>query len=395
MDGVSGFGAWVARALRRGVVARVIGAIRAVRMVALACVALGMACSTLRSDAQAQDPAQAEVWMTYPNPWALTQSEEWAFVKENVDGIKLYIDQIYFADPAELRAFVVCVEEAGIELAVELGGLVDWRAVDGSNSAERSFADEVLKFKKLVDPYTGGAEGGAGGSVAYIDMDGPIRRMLYPFAVEQDYHTTASAIAELIDVLGLWKAAYPQTRVMLLTNFPNWGWQGGPAYHNFGYAPQTQGYGDYHTVLGEILTQSEATGVTFDGITVDNPYDYALGEHLSNQPAVTAGVEWMARLMAIENYAEGRGYPFQMIFNSERGGEGGGSNEYYFNESLAFIDDYHAAGGSPALYMMQTWYFYPDALLPEYEPYTMTNLVRETLRKLRGASAKSLSLEAY
>jgi hypothetical protein len=328
-----------------------------------------------------------EIWMCKGNPWLLGTSPDWEFVKHNVDVIKLYVDQVNSASVEDLRNLVDVCKEHSIKIAIELGGLVDWRADDvdsrtgESLTAENSFSDEYAKVKRLTDPLS---EGGAGGVITYLDIDGPIRRSLYPFGGEQFYHTLDSATDELVEVLQLWRQQYPELKFLLLTNFPNWGWRGEPAYFNFGYAAGPLGYGDYFDALEMAIQKTNAAAVPLTGLTVDNPYDYAIGAHASNQQSLISSIDFMSRLRDLENYVEGQGLQFDMIYNSARAGnQSTGSNQLYYDETLEFIDAHLAYGATPLRYIIQSWYFHPTGWVPETSGYTMTHLAADVIRKLR------------
>jgi hypothetical protein len=322
-----------------------------------------------------------EIWMCKGNPWGLGTSNEWEYVKHNVDVVKLYIDQVNSASITQLRNLVTMFKKYNIKIAIELAGLANWHANKLDQSAERSFLDESRKVKLLTDPVS---EGGAGGTIAYLDMDGPIRRMLYPSNNEPGYHTVDSATDELVEVMQLWRERYPDIQFMLLSNFPNWGWKSGPAYNNFGYSPGPMGWGDYYPVLQMAIQKTNAAGIPLTGVTLDNPYGYAIGRHNSNQPGVIAGIDFLARLRDVEEYVEGEGLRCGIIYNSEEGGNAStGSDQKYYDETLAFIDEHLDYGATPSNYTIQSWYPYPSAYLPETTEHTMTYLTAEVIRRLR------------
>ena len=323
-----------------------------------------------------------EVWMTHGNPWILGTSQEWSFVQTNLDVLKIYIDNIADADINELRNLVETLQEHEIKIAIELGGLVDWHADKQSQSAQFSFNNEFSKIKLLIDPVS---QGGAGGTIDYLDMDGPIRRMLYPFNEEQDFHDFESANQQLFEMMDLWQQALPEVKVFVLTNFPNWGWKGDNAYFNIGFAPGSLGYGDYHEVVNMILDQNDQTPSVLAGITIDNPYDYTTGEAESNQPEAIQGIDWLNRIRELEELVESREMEVNLIYNHAASGDfTRGSPKDYSNETLTYIDVYEQVGGSPNGYMIQSWYFHPEAWVPETTPYTMTNLTMEAINKIKG-----------
>ncbi|MCL5270023.1 MAG: hypothetical protein M1457_05620, partial [bacterium] len=319
---------------------------------------------------------RTEIWFGKFQPWDLGTSNQWEFSKYNADVLLMFIDQINQADINDLRDLVTVLNRYNIKVAVEMGGLVDWRASYGDQSGEESATIEMGKVKKFTDPVE---HGGAGGKITYIDMDGPIRRMLYPAPdrTEKGWHTVDSATDELVDSIRMWKTAYPDVKIFVLTNFPNWGWKGGPAYHNFSYTAGAQGYGDYHQVIQMIVAKTRAAGLPVSGVTVDNPHDYANYVFTSNQPSVTAGIDWFARMLDLEAYIEGEGLDFNLIFNCSKGGTParGGTNQLYHDHSLQYVDEYHSRGGTPARYIFESWYTLPSIWVPESDPYSMMGLV--------------------
>jgi hypothetical protein len=315
---------------------------------------------------------QPDLWLCAAHMETLGRADQWNRTAQSVDTVKLYIDAIPATPIAQLRALVTTLNGLNIKIAVEMAGLADWHAGDGNQAAELSFQDEWLKVQPLVLPV---AQGGAGGTLSYVEFDGPVRRMLFPNGVETGQQTLASATDELVDAVRLWTAAAPGVRVHLLTNFPNWGWKGEAAYHNFGYSAGPLGYGDYFTVVTTAIRKCAFAGHPLSGVTCDNPYDYALGEHYSNQPAVTAGINWMRRIRDLEHEVELRGLDFCMIYNSERAGESGtGSNLLFERETLAYMDWHCAADASPRHAIVQSWYPHPTANVPETTPGTLTHL---------------------
>jgi hypothetical protein len=323
---------------------------------------------------------RTEIWVCKSKPSKLIEApEDWAEAAAGIDVLKLYVDEVNRADVEDLRALVRLLEARGIRTAVELGGLVDWEAKAGDQSGERSFATEFAKLRKLTLPVE---EGGAGGRVDYLDVDGPIRRMLYPNNKTNPVHTLETAAAELADCFQLWRREWPHVQFHLLTNFPNYGWAGKPGYFSFGGPDAEQGYGDYAKVLPAVLRVLDDRGIDLRAVTVDNPYDYAIGEAVSNQAWTVRGVDWCQRILALETTCRERGLRFQLIVNSGRAGDRrGGSNERYREETLRYLDLYYEIGGRPDGITIQSWYSYPGEWLPEDREGTMMNLVRDTLRK--------------
>ncbi len=170
----------------------------------------------------------------------LPPGAEWPFVKQHLSGIKLYVGQLHGKrletreqTIERLRLLVRLVRSHNLLVAVELGGCLDFSPMDDM-AGEWSARHELAALANFY---------AAGGQVDYLDLDGPIRRLLHPESRRDGrrFDSIAKAADELVDALKLHRAAHPETKYWLLTNFPNWGWRGDVSYHARG--PQRQDYG--------------------------------------------------------------------------------------------------------------------------------------------------------
>lgn len=306
-------------------------------------------------------------------PWTLCSTAEWPYVSNNLDLIKLYIGDFNAeTDPEAVRCFAEAMNEKEIKIALEIGGLLDWHADKDELSALYSFKEEYeqvrpfilyVKEKSGIDLFD------------LIELDCPVRRMLFPFDQKSSYHSTSTAVGELVKVIRYWRDVLPDAQINMITNFPVWGWKGLPAYVSVD--GQTDGYGQYDQVLYEIMHQTDLAGEGLDGLTIDNPYDYAVSLMPSNQTEFIEGIDWVGRMLDLEDTARNYGLPVNIIFNSETGGNS--SNRIFYEHTLEFITQYIERGGDPDGFWIQSWYPHPDRWLSEDELYTLTNLVKEVI----------------
>ena len=92
-------------------------------MHALLTVALALAAS-------APADAAPEIWMCHRGMDELAKHpDEWAFVREHISGIQVYIDQFARYDAADMTALAELVREADLKVSVECGGLLDFGPV--------------------------------------------------------------------------------------------------------------------------------------------------------------------------------------------------------------------------------------------------------------------------
>ena len=336
-------------------------------------------CLTAKVCAQGTDAADAgepgpvpEVWLCTGKAFDLARPDaRWDSVRKNLTGIQLYIDKVNKARREDLEALVQVVDGNGLKVSIECGGTLGFAPLDETNG-EQSARIELAKIAKWY---------GAGGTVDYLNLDGPVRRLLYPRRGKEmlpGFGSIEDCAHELMDYLRTVRAAHPGIRFFLLTNFPNWGYRGGVSYH--GRGEKQQDWGDYHEVVTTVLRVAEEAGLSFAGVTVDNPYEYLIGEHFSVKNEDPTEVDWLGRVRAYEDFARSRGLEFNLIVNSQEGGKQ--SDRAFFERTLKMLDTYVAAGGRPTRCIVQSWYAHPRTIVPEDEPYSMTALVKAVLERL-------------
>jgi len=335
------------------------------------------------ADSRRENPSaseQPEVWLCAGDRIVdlLQPGAEWPFVKQHLTGIKLYIGQLSGSrrQPADatsdrLRQIVRLAKAHDLKVAVELGGCLDFSPLDDT-AGEWSARRELAAIENFYS---------AGGKVDFLDIDGPIRRLMHPHKRRdgRKFDSIEKAADELVDALRIHREAHPETRYWLLTNFPNWGWRGDVSYHARG--PERQDYGDYDQVVRIVLDKLQTAGIALDGVTVDNPYDYLTGEHRSVKIPDPKSVDWLGRVRSYEDFSREKGLTFNLIANSERGGHE--SDERFYRETLQMVDTYLQAGGRPTRWFVQSWYTYPKQMVPESSPNSMTALVKAVTQRVR------------
>lgn len=320
-----------------------------------------------KATARLTDP---EVWMCHKDPLQLLENPaQWAFVLRHISGIKIYIGTLRNAPDDKLRALAKLLRENKIQVAVECGGTLGFARMDDRNG-EDSARRELARFNRFYR---------AGGKIDYLDLDGPVRRLLYAKRKDGKRFTSIDKAADqLMIYMTKVNEAHPKIRFFLLTNFPNWGYRNVVSYHARG--PKRQDWGDYDKIVRAVLRKAKAAGRKFAGVTVDNPYEYAIGEHFSVKLKDPRKVDWIKRIRDYEDFARSRGLEFNFIANSEQGGKTSGVA--FAERTLKMIDAYVKAGGKPTRYIIQSWYPHPTRVVPETRPDTMTGLVKAVILKL-------------
>jgi hypothetical protein len=312
-----------------------------------------------------------EIWMCTARIRQLLEPDaKWDFLRKHLTGVKLYIGTLRKTPQAQLARLAALLKKHGLQIAVECGGTLGFAPLDETNG-EKSAEMELRAINRWYR---------AGGRVDFLDLDGPVRRLLYRKRRGKrvpGFTSVDKCATELMDYIRAVRRVHPKIRFFLLTNFPNWGYRGGVSYHARG--PKRQDWGDYHAIVTTVLAKAKADGIEFAGVTVDNPYEYAVGEHFSVKLKDPTKVDWIARIRAYEDFARKHKLEFNLIINSEKGGKT--SDAAFMKRTLKMLDAYRKAGGAPTRYVVQSWYPHPGKIVPEDAADSMGALVKEAIRR--------------
>ena len=297
-----------------------------------------------------------------PDAWAEGAFESsWPEVYGQTDAVSFYINGVGEDARGNMTLAFQFLTEHSIAIAVEGGGTLNSEGCD-DRTGENSAASELAKIQTIYD---------AGGTLSYLSMDGPLSRTLATGRADNCGFDLATAVTELVDYVAAIRLARPEIKIGWAVNFPNWSYDGVASYQC-----ATKDHGDLEVAIESVLTALAEAGESIDYFMADNPYDYATGQKDSNCHDDPSQVDWMGRIVALENQVVAAGLPFALIYNSATGGST--SNQMFHDDTVAFVADYQAAGGNPAIRHVESWYTYPDTLLPETEDYTLTNTVLDS-----------------
>jgi len=345
----------------------------------------------------------AQVWITTLHPWLrfhpngaatsnnkaayddfaefLSDTANWEYVSENIDVIEflavtttstIISDELVIQFCDMIKGANAKREAAGkkkLQISFQAGGILAYAGA----GAKGSFEEALYWFQ------SGASEGlvsaiprmkAQGVYADYIHFDGTISRATGNQAAASGntpspdcpVMTQAQAIDELIHLMRIYMDYYSDVnhdlKFLYLFNYPNHSWKGGRAVTLNG-----SGYSDAYSDLAALDRAAKAARVPLLGFTLDSPYNYR-GRN---------GIDTLERLRQFELEARALGYTTGIVFNTEPDGEKGDTCEFYYKESLKFIEAYESMGGRPDVYHAMSWYnTAPATHLPENDPRALT-----------------------
>jgi hypothetical protein len=333
----------------------------------------------------AASPDSLQVWMAVlPMEVLGERAGEWTYVQNHLDGMKFWQHQIDDTPVEKLSPLIQLLAERRIDIIIENNS---WPGRVDDNIGERGAELEIARIDKVAK---------AGGRVKAIDIDDPVRRLFYPeypTSFEHGNMDVRWCVRQLISYMKAVRKSYPEVDFYAITNFPNWSYKGGTSYWGGDQNIKQNNWGDYRPVLEAIVEMTKEAGVPVRGVTVDNPYDYAIGKAPSPYLKDPASIDWISRLLDMEDYLRKQGLEFNVIFNSQTSGGnlesdkvvGNGAMDDYYKDTLDYIKLFRERGGRPDRYIVQSWYKHPiaDEVLPESKRPCFTALVKNVIEDVK------------
>ncbi|MHB1462053.1 MAG: hypothetical protein ACYC1M_12280 [Armatimonadota bacterium] len=314
-------------------------------------------------------------------------SDDMSWVLSHSQIVHIPIGLFRDAPIAELKALQAVIAKYKLQLAIEMAGVSQWMHVNGDKMGTMSAEQEIDWMANYTKPVS---EGGAGGTVDIAVFDDPLYRSLYPNDREEN-KTMAYAANMTADAMTAWEAKFPNIKIILGTNFPNWGWKGTPAYYNMPTMKGKYGRGDYYPALIETLNVLRQRGKSLYGVMVDNPADYAQKLYPSNQPEAIKNTDFIKRALELEKVVKQNGLKYAMWINTDiQDIEPDGTfdvatrDKMYYDHISQYAQLYRTLGGEPDIWVTFSWMKSPSLMGPETKPYTQSWDSKQLIMLLRG-----------
>jgi hypothetical protein len=285
---------------------------------------------------------------------------------EGLAGVGLYkyygvqAPGVEWATELNVPDFVAFCKRNDLRIACEFGNF--WVG-SGQPLGEMAFEQATAQLDPII---------AAGGTVSSIDLDGPVCRTAKGLVEHPDAMELDDIASELVRFFRLVRERYPDIQVGLIPNLPNWDYTEELAGYN-GFNTDGSGH-TYLAALEAVARALQASGDKVDFVEVDCPYNYYRETRTRNGDAP---VDNARKLLALQAWCNENDAEFRLIVNAEHRGGGG---KAFHDLVLAYLGDLRQDGVFPDGFIIQSWYDKPDKNLPETEPGTFTNTLRDAVR---------------
>jgi hypothetical protein len=301
----------------------------------------------------------------------------WQEVRDAIGFYKYYalqLDPPDWATPLSAAPFVEFMKNHKIKIGAEFGHFGFHRGKDQGIQAARYAID---RLKPIFD---------AGGALASLHLDGPVRRMVKGHSGNPDALTLDDIAAELAKFFKLVHESYPDVAVGFITNFPNWDYS--EAYKGFnGHYTDRSGV-TYLQAMNKVHDALEEAGERIAFIEIDCPYNYYTRKRTRSDDAP---LDNKGKFLALQSWCGERGIKLHLIINCEPGPLDADATEDLKREAgrrfhegtLNYVKALRRDGVFPDAFLIQSWYKAPVKHLPETEAYTFMNTARDAIRLIK------------
>ena len=294
-------------------------------------------------------------------PGPLFQStSQWSTVATQVNLFKYYGVQLIDAEWAtdlNARSLAEFGKKENIKLGCEFGNF---------DLGYRRIPDPSIAAFKQLDPVFN-----AGGSVSSIHLDGPIRRMIKGVQKQATAITLDEVALRMVDFWQKIHAKYPEMRIGLIVNLPNWDFTKDLVGYNGHYTDKSGvTYSEALDAVHQALTKA---GMKLDFLEVDCPYNYYREKRTRNKDAA---VDNARKFTALQQWCKARDIGFHVVVNAEPRNQGA---QGFHDLTCEYVRQLRRDGIFPDVFIIQSWYKQPAKNLPESEAFTFMNTTKDAI----------------
>lgn len=299
------------------------------------------------------------------SPKALFESDaEWATVARQIDLYKYYgvqlIKDVKWATQLDPKALVDFTKARNIKLGCEFG---DFNFIkDAKDASEHAF--------RQLDPIFE-----VGGEVSSIHLDGPVRHMLKGHQESPNALSLNEVAVRMVRFFKQIRKKYPNIRIGVITNFPNWDYTADLVGYNGHYTDRSGvTYSEVLDVLHRVLADADEK---IDFVEVDCPYNYYREKRSRSDDA---DIDNARKLTKLQQWCKERAIGFNLIVNAEPRTEGA---KGFHDMTCEYVQQLRRDGIFPDVFIVQSWYKQPAKHLPETERYTFMNTAKDAIALIK------------
>ena len=300
--------------------------------------------------------------------------DQWRTVASQVSLFKYYGVQFLDTDwatqlePEKLVAFAASKE---MRVGCEFGDFSPRR---------RGAKDLAATAFRQLDPVVE-----AEGRISSIHLDGPIRRMIQGVQ-DQPHALSLDQIAErLVGFWGELGSRYPDLRIGLVVNLPNWDYTRDFSGYN-GHFTDRSGL-TYAEALDAVHGSLSEAGMKMDFLEIDCPYQYYRETRTRKGDAA---VNNAGKFAAIQRWCQERDIKLHLVLNAEP--RNGGARLFH-ELTCEYVRHLRRDGIFPDVFVVQSWYREPEQNLPEDTPFTFMHTTREAIALIRDLYPNAVNQE--
>jgi hypothetical protein len=240
-----------------------------------------------------------------------------------------------------------------------------YETVVGGDRTGLEYANDIIKTIEEIALL--------GGKLEFLTWDGMFLHSINSHQTKLNFRTIEEGIEAVAEATKLVKDRYPDFEIIPLPNLPNWDVRdanGNIILHNAGNNAGNMGVTSWMDLADLYISKIQEKGVSINFIQIDHPYHYYVKDSRDQSKQ---------RVTAVKDYCALHNLELIVIINESNVGSGDyASQDALFKKGcIDFLNVLREDGINPQYIDVESWYEFPQYLVPETKENSFTNVIRD------------------
>ena len=209
-----------------------------------------------------------------------------------------------------------------------------------------------------------------GGKLEFLTWDGMFYHSTHDMRSGENFRSINEGIESVAEATRIVLEKNPDFRIIPLPNLPNWSIvdnDGNVIPSNAGFYEKNIGVDSWLELFNKYLEKISQKGVSIKFIEIDHPYHYYKDKEIS-----------VPRLKFLKEFCYEKNIKMIFIINQSEVGLGSEIQDQNFkNGCLDYLKALYEDGITPNYIDLESWYPWPQYLVPETKENSFTNIARD------------------
>ena len=303
-------------------------------------------------------------WLT-PSPFKLTQNANDNLLDDDTWSEAASYTQVYkvhgATDYADSKFYKYDIPKLIYTLNKNRMFLAHERVIGGDMSGSEYGAI----INDLIEKYAS-----YGGKLEFLTWDGMFYHCTHDMSTGENFRSINEGLESVAEATRIVLEKNPDFKIIPLPNLPNWSIidnDGNVIPSNAGFYEKNIGVNSWIELFDQYLEKIAQKGISIQFIEIDHPYHYYTNRAIS-----------VPRLKTLKEFCSSKQIKIIHIINQSHVGDNPLTQDKNFKKGcLEYIRALNEDGISPLYIDLESWYSWPQFLVPENKEDSFTNIAKD------------------